>query len=128
MRGPDLAFALGEYAVGAASAAGTAAAIHAVVSPGWDVVLAMLAGMLLGSLVHVVSGVLFAPLVGMFQVMSWSTLVGMYGGMLFGMRDAMQPAGWSQVLLVGALFGICAVAAVQTYDRMLRGPRAGAVE
>jgi len=53
-------------------------------------------------------------------VMAPGALIGMYGGMLFGMRDSMQRASWSQTLSVAVGLGILAVAAVQLYDRAFR--------
>lgn len=123
-----LAYLSGDYAAGSLTAIATAAGVHAVIAPGWDMVMAMLAGAAIGTAAHLVAMALCGPLLGMWQVMAPGSMIGMYGGMLFGMRDSMQPAGWGQVLLVGALFGIGAVGAVQIYDRVLRGPRAGAVE
>ncbi|RIL07224.1 MAG: hypothetical protein DCC71_03775 [Proteobacteria bacterium] len=104
----------------------TAAAIHAVIAPGWDMVVAMLVGAAIGTTVHLAAMALCGPFLGMWQVMVPGSIIGMYGGMLFGMRNSMQAAGWAEVLIVGALLGICAVAAVQIYDGVLRGPRAGA--
>jgi uncharacterized membrane protein len=118
------AYALGDYAVGAATAVAAAVPVHAVVDPGMDVVVAMLLGTLLGTLAHLVVLGVSAPLVGFFQAMAPGGLVGMYGGMFFGMRDAMQAASWPHVVVVAILFGFAVVAALRLYDRALRsGPR-----
>jgi hypothetical protein len=52
----------------------------------------------------------WAP-IGMFQVMLAGSLIGMYGGMLFAMRDAMQPASWTQTVVVAIVFGALVVGA-----------------
>jgi len=82
----------GDYAAGAATAVGTAAAVHALVETGSDMVLAMLAGMALGLLAHLLVLAVAGPFVGFFPVMAPGGLIGMYGGALFAMRDYMQAA------------------------------------
>lgn len=112
-------YLVGEYVAGIATAVVTALPIHAVVDPGWDMVVAMIVGTLLGSAAHLVVLALLGPFVGFFHVMAPGALIGMYGGMLFGMRDSMQAASWSRTLAVAAGLGALVVAAVQLYDRAL---------
>ena len=116
---------LGEYGAGALIAVVTALPIHALVHPGWDLVLAMLLGSAIGMVVHMVLGFALGALIGMFQVMLAGSLIGMYGGMLFAMRDAMQTASWSQTIAVAIDFGVLVVAGVQLYDRALRSRTSG---
>src|SRR4029450_2568101 len=52
---------------------------------------AMLIGMVAGTAIHVTIGVAMSPLLGMVHCMVPGGLIGMYGGMLFAMRDVMQP-------------------------------------
>jgi len=113
-------YLLGEYVAGVATAVLTALPIHAVVDPDWDMVVAMIAGTVLGSGAHLLVLALLGPLVGFFHVMAPGALIGMYGGMLFGMRDSMQAASWSRTLAVAVGLGALVVAAVQLYDRALR--------
>ena len=105
---------LAEYGAGASIALATAIPIHALVHPGWDLVLAMLLGSAIGMALHMLLGF---PL---------GSLIGMYGGMLFAMRDAMQPASWTQTTVVAIVFGVLVVAGVQLYDRALRTDAGGA--
>jgi hypothetical protein len=116
----ERAFALGEYVAGVATAILTASAIHAIVTPAWDMALAMLVGGVVGIAIHVGVAVLAGPLLGMFPVMASGSLIGSYGGMIFAMRDSMQGASWARVAAIAALFGFAAVAGVQLYDRALR--------
>ena len=113
-------YLLGEYVAGVATAVLTALPVHAAVDPGWDMVVAMIVGTLLGSAAHLVVLALLGPFVGFFHVMAPGALIGMYGGMLFGMRDSMQAASWSLTLAVAVGLGALVVAAVQLYDRVLR--------
>ncbi len=114
------AYLLGEYVAGVTTALATAVPMHALVDRDWDMVAAMLAGTVLGTVAHLVVLVLLGPLVGFFHVMAPGALVGMYGGMLFGMRDSMQAVSWSRAVEVAVAVGILVVAAVQLYDRALR--------
>lgn len=117
---------LAEYGAGASIALATAIPIHALVHPGWDLVLAMLLGGAIGMALHMLLGFPLGALIGMFQVMLPGSLIGMYGGMLFAMRDAMQPASWTQTTVVAIVFGVLVVAGVQLYDRALRTDAGGA--
>ena len=117
----SLLFSLGDYAAGALTGAVTAAVVRAIVWPGFDLALAMLLGIGIGTLAHLAVGALLSPLLGMFHVMVPGSLIGMYGGMLFAMRDAMQAVSSTHAIGVGALFGIIVTATVRLYDRALRG-------
>ena len=113
-------YLLGEYVAGVATAVLTALPIHVLVDRDWDMVVAMIAGTVLGIAAHLLVLGLLGPLVGLFHVMAPSALIGMYGGMLFAMRDSMQAASWSRTLAVAVGLGILVVAAVQLYDQALR--------
>ncbi len=117
-------FVLGDYLAGALIGSGTALVVRWAVWPGMDMVLAMLLGMGIGMVVHLVLGFALAPLLGMFETMVPGSFIGMYGGMLFGMRDSMAAGSRAEMaaLGVGALFGAITVLAVKAYDAVLRGP------
>jgi hypothetical protein len=72
---------------------------------------------------HLVLGLVLAPLLGMFETMMPGSLIGMYGGMLFGMRDSMAAGSPTlpAAVVVGAIFGAIVVAGVKVYGRALRG-------
>jgi hypothetical protein len=118
------ASSLGDYVAGSATAVLVGIAVHGLVDPTWDVVVAVLVGSAVGMAVHFVVLLALGSLVGLFQVMIPGSLIGMYGGMLFGMRDAMQRASWSRVVIVSLVFGILVVALCQTYDWALRAASA----
>ena len=117
---------LGEYVAGVTTALATALPIHALVGPGFDMVLAMLVGSAVGMAVHLALSLVFGPFVGMWQVMTTGSLIGMYGGMFFGMRDSMQSVSSSQVAEVAAVTGVVVTASVRLYDRSIRGSRTSA--
>lgn len=117
-------FVIGDTLAGALIGVVTALGVRAFVSPGMDMVLAMLLGMGIGMVVHLALGFVLSPILGMFQIMVPASLIGMYGGMLFGMRDAMAAGSRmiEQTVLVGALFGVVVVIGIDIYDLTLRGP------
>lgn len=117
----SLLFVLGDYAAGVLTGAATATVVRAVVWPGFDLALAMLLGVGIGTFTHLAVATLLSPLLGVFHVMVPGSLIGMYGGMLFAMRDAMQPVSSTHAIGVGVLFGVVLTATVRLYDRALRG-------
>ena len=117
-RGPFL-FVVGDYLAGGLTGAAIALVVHCIIPNGFDLALAMVLGMGVGTVTHLVLGMLLSPLLGMFHVMAPGSLIGMYGGMLFAMRDAMQPVSLAHALLVGVTFGVVLTAFVRFYDRAL---------
>lgn len=116
-------FSIGDYLVGMLIGVATTLAVRSIVSPGMDMVLAMLIGMAAGTVVHLLLGLVLAPLVGMFETMMPASLIGMYGGMLFGMRDSMGAGSLTlaSAIVVGAIFGAVVVLGVRVYNQILRG-------
>jgi hypothetical protein len=116
-------FTIGDYLAGMLIGAATAWAVHAIVWPGMDMVIAMMIGMAVGMILHVLVGLLLAPMLGMPQTIVPASLIGMYGGMLFGMRDSMAAGSGSYgaTAVVGATLGAAVVFGVKVYDRALRG-------
>jgi hypothetical protein len=116
-------FSIGDYLAGMLIGVATTLAVRSIVSPGMDMVLAMLIGMAAGTIVHLLLGLLLAPLVGMFETMMPASLIGMYGGMLFGMRDSMAAGSHTlaSATTVGAIFGAIVVLGVKVYNQILRG-------
>ena len=128
MRTPErqaelLPFRIGDYLAGVLTGVLTALAVRAIVGPNWDMVMAMLIGMGTGMGVHLGLLILLIPLLGAFEVMIPGGIIGMYGGMLFGMRDAMQQniISLSQALVVGGVFGFVVVFVIRWWDRQLQG-------
>ncbi|MCL1592992.1 MAG: hypothetical protein M3132_01405 [Actinomycetia bacterium] len=115
----DLAFTVGDYFAGALIGSITAISVRAAVRPELDLVLAMLIGMTVGTLVHLGIGALLTPILGMFHVMVPAGLIGMFGGMVFAMRDSMQPVTLGHATIVGLLFGIVIAAGVRHLDHAL---------
>lgn len=118
-----IAFTIGDYLAGASIGVATAMVVRLAISPGLDMVIAMLVGAAIGLIIHMALGLILSPVLGLMETMVPGMLIGMYGGMLFGMRDSMG-AG-SRTLLaaaaVGALFGVIVVLGVKIYDHCLRG-------
>jgi hypothetical protein len=113
-------FFFGDCLAGAITGVAVALVVRALVSPGLDMVAAMMLGMVAGSFVHLALAVVLSPLLGMFELMVPGMFIGMYGGMLFGMRDSMQHIPSETALAVGAAFGVAVVAGVEFWNRQLR--------
>jgi len=113
-------FPVGDCAAGAMVGVVTTLAVRAVVSPGSDVVGAMMVGMVVGTLVHVAVGMALSPLLGMFETMVPGMFIGMNGGMFFAMRDAMHPVPLATALMVGAAFGAAVTLGVLFWNAQLR--------
>jgi hypothetical protein len=116
-------FSIGDYLAGMLIGVATTLAVRSIISPGMDMVIAMLIGMAAGTIVHLILGLVLAPLVGMFETMMPASLIGMYGGMLFGMRDSMAAGSHTltSAIIVGAIFGAIVVLGVKVYNQVLRG-------
>jgi hypothetical protein len=65
-----------------------------MVAPGFDLALAMLAGIAIGTLVQSVLGLL-STLLGMFHVMIPHSLIGMYGGLAEGVVGVQEMPTWT---------------------------------
>ncbi len=113
-------FPVGDCAAGAMVGVVTTLAVRAVVSPGSDMVGAMMVGMVVGTVVHVVVGMALSPLLGMFETMVPGMFIGMYGGMFFAMRDAMHAVPLATALVVGAAFGAAVTLGVLFWNVQLR--------
>lgn len=127
LRGRRAAFAVGDHIAAAATAIAVSLVVRVTVSPGMDMVLAMLAGIALGTLVHIVIGVALIPLLGMFESMIPGMLIGMHGGMLFGMRRSMQDLALRDEIITAIIFGVTVAAWVTFQDRLLRQRTTGAL-
>lgn len=116
-------FQIGDYLAGAVIGVATAVIIRGVVSPGLDMVLAMLIGMGIGTIVSLILAYMLSPMLGIVETMVPGSLIGMYGGMLFAMRDSMAAGSRTMlaVITVGAIFGIVMTIAVKLYNYVLRG-------
>ena len=116
-------FTIGDYLAGAVIGILTALAVRVMVSPGMDMVIAMMAGMAVGMVIHFVVGLMLGPFVGMFETMMPGSVIGMYGGMFFGMRDSMAAGSTSltAAAIVGAGFGLFVVLGVKIYNSILHG-------
>ncbi|MBI3799866.1 MAG: hypothetical protein HY268_23195 [Deltaproteobacteria bacterium] len=116
-------FVIGDYMAGMFIGALTALGVRAAVWLGMDMVIAMLLGMVIGMAIHLVLGLVLSPWLGMFETMIPASVIGMYGGMFFGMRDAMAAGSptLTAAATVGMLFGALVVLGIKVYDRALRG-------
>jgi hypothetical protein len=116
-------YAAGDCLASVVVGVATATAIRHIVTPHWDMVLAMAAGMVIGTVIHLVVALLLTPLIGALEATVPAGLTGMYGGMYFAMRDAMhaEPAPVHQAAVIGAVLGLIAFVVVSLYHRAICG-------
>lgn len=100
-------FQIGDCLAAAIIGVATALIVRGTISPGMDMVIAMLIGMGVGTAVSLLIGYMLAPLLGIIDTMVPNSLTGMYGGMLFAMRDLMAAGSRAMIaaIAVGAIFG-----------------------
>lgn len=116
----ELLFAAGDALAGALTAVAVTMMVRVSIWPGFDMVAAMMVGMLLGTITYLVLGMAFSPLLGMFETMVPGMFIGMFGGMLFAMRDSMQRIPLATALAVGAVFGVAVVFGIRFWNVQLR--------
>lgn len=123
---PSRWFAFGDLAASILVGTCTASLVQVFIGPSWDMALAMVAGMAIGTGVHLVAWLLLMPALGAIEAGTAPGLAGMYGGMYFAMRESMDNvpmgSGHTRALLVGAVFGILSWIAVAVLNRLYRGP------
>jgi len=91
------------------------------VSPGWNMMLAMLVGMLVGMAAQIPVMLIGMPLFGAFEIMLPAMSAGMASGMVSGMLAAkfVLPGGAS--FLFGSGIGVLVILYVQIQNRKLQG-------
>ena len=120
-----LYFVLGDVAC-ALVVGGVAGALGAsLVSPAWNMWLAMGVGMVAGMLVATPLAFAFLPLFGAMEVMVPAMTCGMFSGMWMAMAGAMRPLGAGAGLRGGMLIGLLVLAAIYALNAWLqvRGDR-----
>ena len=102
---------------------GTIAGVIAwsIVSPGWNMWVAMLAMMALGMVVGLVLYFPFAIRLGAQEAMIPAMYTGMWGGMVVGMMSAMMPLPLNHAAQMGAACGIAEIVFIWIANTILRG-------
>lgn len=112
-------FVLGDLTANLFAGAAAAVAVRAVVGGSWNVLLAMIVGVLIASVVGLVVSFAFIPFFGAFEVM----LPAMLGGMVVGMSVPMVQT-WRLIELddaagIGAIVGVVALAGTYIFNAYL---------
>ena len=116
-----LYFALGDVLANIAIGAVVGLICWAIVSPSWNMWIAMLAMMPLGSIVGLL---LFFPIgikLGAMEVMVPLMFTGELSGMVTGMAAAMVAMSARDALLLGAASGLGGILAIWIVNSLLRG-------
>ena len=124
-----LYFVLGDVACALVIGGAAGALGAALVSPAWNMWLAMIVGMAAGMLIATPLAFAFLPLFGAMEVMVPAMTSGMFAGMWIAMAAAMRPLGVGAGLRGGMLIGLLVLAAIYALNAYLRrrgDPRARA--
>ena len=111
---------MGELFATSGSGALVAVVTVSFVGPGWNGLLAALAGMLVGSIVTAPVALALTPLFGAFEIMLPAMSAGMVSGTATGMVAAMRPLGLPGAAQLGAAIGLSVLIAVRWLDRHIR--------
>lgn len=115
-----LYFVLGDVAC-AAVIGGVAGVLGAaVVSPVWNMWLAMLVGMILGMVISTPLSFAFMPFFGAMEIMVPAMTCGMFSGMWVAMAGAMQPLSVGVGLRAGVGIGLGVLVVIYALNALLR--------
>jgi len=114
-------FAVGDLAASIFVGVCTAALVQAAIGPSWDMALAMVAGMAIGTVVHLLAWLALMPALGGIEGGAAPGFAGMYFAMRESMDKVPMGSGHGRALLVGAVFGILSWVGVAVLDRLYRG-------
>jgi len=93
----------------------------AIVSPGWNMWLAMVLMMAIGMVIGFIGFIVTAVKLGAMEAMVPLMFTGMLSGMVVGMIEAMMPLTFQQALSHGAVCGIAGIVFIWTCNSILRG-------
>ncbi|MFO7559165.1 MAG: hypothetical protein R6X10_10080 [Desulfobacterales bacterium] len=91
------------------------------VSPGWNMMLAMLVGMLVGMAAQIPVILIGMPLFGAFEIMLPAMSAGMLSGMLSGMLASKFVLPGGVTFLFGSGIGVLVILYIQIQNRKLKG-------
>ena len=95
-----------------------------IIGPGWPMMIAMLAMMLIGMFFSTLLWLPFSILFGAMEVMVPFMLTGMLSGMVVGMRESMQQHDITSCFYWGAACGLISIVVVWVLNNGLRGTEA----
>lgn len=116
-----LFYAAGDFLASLVIGIVAALAAWAIVGPGWNMWLAMIAMMALGMVIGLV---LFFPIsmkLGAMEAMIPAMYTGMWSGMVVGMMDAMMDLPLRHAIELGAACGIAEIVFIWIANTILRG-------
>ena len=94
-----------------------------LVSPGWNMWLAMLMMMAVGMLLSLFAALAFGIFFGAMEVMVPAMQSGMMSGMVVGMWQAMSPLPVGQGAIIGGIIGLVTLNIIWVANTALRGVR-----
>jgi hypothetical protein len=116
-----LKYVVGDFLANLALGALVGLVCWAIVSPDWNMWIAMVAMMIVGMVIGFLGFIATAIKLGAMEAMVPLMFTGMLAGMVVGMIQAMTPLSLEQALSHGAVCGIAGIAFIWTCNSMLRG-------
>jgi len=95
-------------------------AMAAMVGIGWNMLVAMVVGMALGMAISIPPALLLGALLGAMEVMIPVMTTGMVAGMGVSMAASMGEVGLARGAELGALSGVCVIAALYVANSVIR--------
>jgi hypothetical protein len=92
-----------------------------IVSKNWNMVVAMIAGMVIGMGVLLLSLMLFVTVSTPFEILPKGMIITMVTGMISGMVTAVDGPDFMFMLSASVVFSLCAQAGFDLYNRKLQG-------
>ncbi len=116
-------FKLSDYAASILMGAGTLLLVSAIVGSGWNwnTLLAMLAGMVLGTVVLFIVMLAFSSFATLFEIIPVGMVITMLTGMVAGMLFAATELGFMSMLPPVVAFSILAQFRIDLYNIKLKG-------
>ena len=105
-------FVLGDVLANSVVGALVGLASAAVFGPGWNMIIAMLAGMALGMVISLPALLGFVVLFGAMEVMVPAMTTGMVAGMVVSMSATMGPLSFASAAVLGVKSGLGVLAAI----------------
>ena len=114
-------FKLLDYAISLLMGAATVSLVHYVITDSWNMFLAMIVGMMLGTVVLLVSVLVFTPVATAFELFPVGMIITMFTGMGAGMAITMSEIDFRSMFITAVLFSLLAQLAMDLYNRKLKG-------
>jgi len=110
-----------DYIISILMGTGTVLLAQYVINNNWNMFLAMIVGMMLGTAVLLVSVLIFTPVATAFELFPVGMIITMFTGMGAAMAITMSDIDFRSMFITAVLFSLLAQFAMDLYNRKLKG-------